>query len=145
MYTVVENSFSDVAWVKSGVIQGSVLGPLLFIMFVNDVVAVINEDVINEGAKCNLYADDLKLYSSITCSEDYAHLQHALNAIISWSEEWQLKINMSKCNVLHVGSTNKKYCYYFKDDVITSLICVKDLGVDVDCNLKFIYFIYFKL
>ena len=130
--TVVENSFSNVTWVKSGVIQGSVLGPLLFIMFVNDVV-----NVINECAKCNLYADDVKLYSSVTCSEDSTHLQHALNAIISWSEEWQLKINMSKCNILHVGSTNKKYCYYFKDIAITSLNCVKDLGIDMDSNLKF--------
>ena len=101
-------------------------------MFVNDVV-----NVINECAKCNLYADDVKLYSSVTCSEDSTHLQHALNAIISWSEEWQLKINMSKCNILHVGSTNKKYCYYFKDIAITSLNCVKDLGIDMDSNLKF--------
>ena len=67
--------------------QGSVLGPLLFLLYVDDVVKLFGP-----GVFCKLYADDVKLYSVIRTAQDASELQSSLDALVAWSlEEWQLQ------------------------------------------------------
>ena len=84
--TRVGHCLSPVAFLDSGVIQGSCLGPVLFLLYVNDLV-----DVLTDDAEMKLYADDVKLYSSmpsnVTSSND---LQTQLNNLLQWSLVWQL-------------------------------------------------------
>ena len=100
--TVVENEFSSVKKVMSGVIQGSCLGPLLFLLFINDIESIRVND-----SSCKLYADDLKLYTNYTDSDSFGSLQSMLNNLHAWSVKNQLK-----CHILHLGSKNSN-CDYF--------------------------------
>jgi hypothetical protein len=77
---VLENCFSTVTDVKSGVVQGSVLGPILFLIFINDVTSVCSNDV-----KIKLFADDVKLYSIINIANCNIGLQQSLDRLASWA------------------------------------------------------------
>ena len=79
--------------VPSGIPQGSVLGPLLFPLFVNDLPKCLSN-------KCLLFADDLKVFRQIGCSADYFSLQADLDRIRNWSNTWRLFLNVNKCSVL---------------------------------------------
>ena len=83
----------------SGVPQGSVLGPLLFILYANDVT---------DGLKSTLemFADDSKLYRIIETPRDVEILQEDLNFISNWSKLWLLEFNTLKCTVIHFGRGN---------------------------------------
>ena len=129
---VVDGTVSKRYEVLSGVPQGSVLGPLLFIMFVNDVTLEFNTNV-----TCKLFADDLKIYSVVKSGSDYNPLDNGLEQLIAWSKKWQLGINSSKCKILHFGKKNPKYNYIINDLQIESVQHVRDLGVEVDDRLKF--------
>jgi len=95
---VVENTFSTWVDVISGVPQGSVLGPILFLLFINDIT-----DISDSSTKCSLFADDLKMYSSIDTIADSSSLQIALDRLALWSETWQSNVNVNKTHVLHIG------------------------------------------
>ena len=69
--TRVGNSLSDVTYLSSGVVQGSVIGPLLFVLFINDIANLFNDS----KCVCKLYADDLKLYSTLETDADISYLQ----------------------------------------------------------------------
>jgi len=88
-------SFS--AWVKvlSGVPQGSVLGPLLFLIFVNDLPAWIVNSI-------KMFADDIKIWRVISQAEDSDQLQQDMYKLASWSDNlWLLSFNPEKCKVMH--------------------------------------------
>ena len=72
---------------KSGVPQGSVLGPLLFLVYVSDISDNVSSNVI-------LFADDTKLYSCVERQEDCNTLQEDINKLVSWSEKWLMKLNI---------------------------------------------------
>ena len=119
------------AWKKvtSGVPQGSVLGPLLFLIFINDIDVSI-------GSRICKFADDTKLYRIVDDANDSSLLQSDLDRLISWSHTWQMSFNVSKCKVIHFGSSNLKFNYCMNN---TNLDCVddeKDLGVVVSSSLK---------
>ena len=82
----------------SGVPQGSVLGPLLFIIYIND-LAKCNY---HPGSKLIMYADDFLLHHNILCTEDYASLQTDLSTIDDWSSSNYLEFNVTKCKSCHV-------------------------------------------
>ena len=116
--------------VISGVPQGSVLGPLLFAIFINDLPSLMKNRVL-------LFADDTKVYSSISHDNPTSSMQDDINTCIGWAEVGQLPFNISKCKLLHIGQNNPRYCYKMNGVDIIKVNEEKDLGVVINCNLKF--------
>ena len=87
---------SDPATVLSGIAQGSVLGPILFVIYINDLPEVV---------KCGtyLFADDTKIFRQITTKEDALQLQSDINSLEQWSQKWLLTFHPKKCHVLMLG------------------------------------------
>ena len=98
--TRVGNQVSNEQWLTSGVVQGSCLGPLLFLLYINDIFELFGAPVMSM-----LYADDLKLYSIIESQHDADHLQRCLDALNKWATAWQLLISIKKCQTLEVGTS----------------------------------------
>lgn len=120
----------------SGVPQGSNLGPLLFIMFINDIVTDIT-------LNCLLYADDLKIFCRITSIEDCLIMQHTLDLINNWCVKNKLLLNPLKCNVLSITTkkTTIKYDYTLENSVLSRPDTFTDLGVVFDEKLSFTHHI----
>ena len=116
--------------VKSGIPQGSVLGPLLFSIFVNDLPTILHSD-------CLLFADDCKLFNPVVDDDSIDKLQNDLNTLQSWSLLWQLPFNISKCRVLHLGRANPNHIYFMNSKALQNVNEEKDLGVIIDNQLKF--------
>ncbi len=129
---MVENSFSDWSAVVSGVPQGSVLGPVLFIIFVNDIADNVALDV-----SLNIFADDVKLYSRVSDTLDANALQQVLDEIVCWADKWQLSVNISKSTALHLGSRNLATEYYINGRKLDSTETTRDLGVETDNRLSY--------
>ena len=85
---------------------------------------------------CKLFADDCKLYGSVKKIEQN-NLQEDLNDLSSWSDNWQLPFNVSKCKVIHHGYNNERKSYSLYGKTLESSIHERDLGVIVDNKLKF--------
>ena len=90
---VVDGESSDVAPVRSRVPQGTVLGPLMFLTYIND----INENI---SSSIRWFADDCIIYKTITTTQDAEQLQDDLRKICEWTNKWQMKLNVDKCVVL---------------------------------------------
>ena len=133
-YVSINGVTSEKGLVTSGVPQGSVLGPTLFIYFINDLPSVTS-------CPNKIFADDTKAHKDIKNDDDSELLQKAINAMVDWSEKWQLKFNADKCSMLHLGKNNPTHKYKIKhgkneiDLKITT--CEKDFGVHVDPLLNF--------
>ena len=128
----VRNSFSDWLEVTSGVPQGSVLGPLLFLLYVNDLPQWITTNI-------RMFADDTKLWHKISTTLDSQLLQNDLNSLEKWSTIWQLKFNPSKCKVMHVGHDVDTRYFVTNGKSREELVSVeeeKDLGVHFSKDLK---------
>ena len=82
--------------VTSGMPQGSVLGPLLFTMLVNEIPSIVSSPVL-------MLADDMKIFRVIRNKDDYIMFQNDLDILHRWSQQWQLKFNVSKCKHRHFG------------------------------------------
>ena len=127
---VVNGKLSTWAEILSGIPQGSVLGPILFVIFIND----LPDDV---TCTAKIFADDTKLFHGISSPDDCLQLQGDLNRLVEWSQKWQMGFNETKCNVLHLGSTNQCYEYSMKNTSLEAITEEKDLGVIIDRDLKF--------
>ena len=130
--TRVGRSMSDPIGISSGVIQGSCLGPILFLLFVNSITKLFES-----GVKCVLFADDVKLYTVVKSVNDFANLQHGLDSVSAWSKEYQLPISIKKCSVIVIGSNNATVPVNIDGQNIKYVTEVRDLGVIVDPTLKF--------
>lgn len=119
--------------VYSGVPQGSNLGPLLFLCFINDITSVIHE------SKILLFADDVKFFHVIKVDEDKVSVQRDLTRIAEWSQVNQLPLNVSKCQVMSYSRSKNMIIYdYFVDDIqLKRVYEVKDLGVLFDKGINF--------
>jgi len=129
----VRGSFSELIQVLSGVPQGSVLGPLLFLLFVNDL-----PDWIVSSLK--MFADDTKLWREMRTESESSILQKDLNSLTDWSKRWLLKFNPSKCKLMHIGHRLRTE-YYMEDDTgikakIEEVDIEKDLGIYIKNDLK---------
>ena len=96
----VERSMSQWIPVTSGIPQGSVLGPILFVLFINDMPCEVTNT-------CKLFADDAKIFWNPLKT----NLQHHIDRLSHWSEKWKLPFNVKKCKVLHVGKNNPHIPY----------------------------------
>ena len=126
----INSTFSTLCHASSGVPQGSVLGPLLFNLFMNDVT-----DQLDVSTTTKLFADDIKLYSNFS-NVSPSNLQSQLNLIEIWASIWQLRISYSKCNVLIIGSASSE-TFSLNSNKLTQADNVMDLDVNIDNKLKF--------
>jgi ribonuclease P/MRP protein subunit RPP40 len=128
------NSLSNATYMSSGVVQGSVWGPLLFLLFVFD----------DSNSTCKLFADDLKLYTVIRTSEDASKLQSNMDKLFARSETWQLHISYKKCSTMTI-SNRKTACdcnFYLGIDELNRVAQAKEysyIGVLIDDSLSFTY------
>ena len=126
---------SNWAPVTSGVPQGSVLGPILFLIYINDIPDAMSCVV-------RLFADDTKLYKTIQTEQDQQQLQDDIFEASNWSKKWQLLFNVKKCKYMQIGNKPSENVYYIKDhqnkiSEIQEVSQEKDLGVLFDPKLSF--------
>uniref|UniRef100_A0A803JLD2 Reverse transcriptase domain-containing protein n=1 Tax=Xenopus tropicalis TaxID=8364 RepID=A0A803JLD2_XENTR len=126
---VVNGTFSNWTSVVSGVPQGSVLGPLLFNLFINDLEVGIESTV-------SIFADDTKLCKTISSMQDAAALQSDLTKLENWAANWKMRFNVDKCKVMHFGRNNINANYLLNGSVLGASLMEKDLGVFVDNKLS---------
>ena len=129
----VNGDCSHAADVLSGIPQGSVLGPILFLIFINDLPDAVESDSM-------LFADDSKIYRVIKSKEDSSKLQNDLNSLLEWTRKWLLKFNQDKCHVLSIGEIENiihAHYYTMNEYVLDHVFEEKDLGVVIDSQLSF--------
>ena len=126
---VINGSYSGWETVLSGVPQGSVLGPILFLIFIND----LSDGVMS---LLSIFADDTKLISSVKNEKCIDQLQKSIYALQQWAKRWGMRFNASKCAVMHLGTNNPCHQYYLEDHRLEVTHQEKDIGVIVQDNGK---------
>ena len=130
---IVNGVKSKCAPVVSGIPQGSVLGPVLFVIYINDIL----DDIDSHGL---MFADDTKIFRMISSKEDSENLQKDVNSLEKWSSTWKLEFNSEKCHVLTLGKF-ENICYTNRYTIcekeMEHVYTEKDLGVTIDENLRF--------
>ena len=133
-YVSVKHALSSACPVTSGVPQGSVLGPLLFLVYINDVCSISTGTVF-----IKLFADDLKLYSEVSLDKHSADLQCTLDKLNEWALKWQMEISYIKCSTITYG--NRQHAappsYFLGTHQLSYASNVTDLGIQMDSCLKF--------
>lgn len=129
-----KNFHSEKILVSSGVPQGSHLGPLLFNIFINDIILLIN------NSNCLLFADDLKLFSIVKTHDDCIKVQQDLSALNCWCTDNGMRMNINKCHVISFTKSKSPilFNYCLLDTPLSRVEVIKDLGVLFDCKLTFV-------
>ena len=117
--------------------QGSVLGPILFLVFINDI-----DGICLGQSHIKLFADDLKICNTVDISNPTATLQLSLDQLVKWSVEWQLPININKCSVISINrsgtqKTRTARDYYLDGTPLAKSTSVIDLGIEINSDLSF--------
>ena len=129
----INNNHSKWKQVESGIPQGSVLGPILFVIYINDLPDIVS-------SKAFLFADDIKIYRVKTREDDNKELQKDLNLLSDWSETWLLKFHQDKCKHMKITcneneENNPSYDLHNKKN--QKVEEEKDIGVTIDSHLTF--------
>ena len=121
---VVNGVSSSFIGVRSGVPQGSVLGPCLFLMYINDLPE-------NLTSKTRLFADDTAVYKVTAAPQDHTQLQQDLNKLAEWEKSWDMVFHPGKCNSLTVSKSRnqKEYDYTLHGHTLEKVDSIKYLGV----------------
>ena len=127
---VCNGRFSDWASVKSGVPQGSVIGPILFLIYINDLPEEVKSTV-------RLFTDDTIMYMTMTSTNDATSLQKDLDNLASWEKKWQMQFHPQKCSVLRITrkKTTQIHDYQLHGHILKSENSSKYLGVTIDNKL----------
>ena len=123
---VLNGKYSTWAEVLSGVPQGSVLGPILFLIFINDL-----DDVALFIDLLRKFADDTKLGQTASTAEERELLQKALDNLYEWSEKWGMAFNVKKCKVMHLGFNNQGQVYSMGGQALEETTEERDIGVEM--------------
>ena len=107
------------------------LGPLLFIIFINDL-----DDSAAAVDLLRKFADDTKLGHDVTDNARCAELQASLDNLVKWSENWGMQFNVAKCKTMHLGRKNSKNVYMMAGEALKETLAEKDIGVTVTSKLK---------
>lgn len=141
LFVKIDNYISEPVYAYSGVPQGSHLGPLLFLLLINDIPSVFKY--------CNalLYADDLKVYSVIRNMNDCMLFQKDIDNFVQWCVDNRMKLNFSKCKILTI--THKKLPlmnnYTLSNNTIDREMVMRDLGVYIDSKLSFTHHLQYVI
>jgi hypothetical protein len=115
--------------VLSGVPQGSVLGPILFLIFINDLDAEVRMiEVVKK------FADDTKIGKTVQSEEDKLELQRAIDSLTEWAEKWGMAFNVAKCKIMHFGHENPGFEYTMSGQKLDTTGEERDIGVMVTKN-----------
>lgn len=127
------STVSDSVLIPSGVPQGSHLGPLLFLIYIND----LSNSLIYSNFL--LYADDLKIFSEIKSPLDSSNLQKDIDATLQWSLKNGLDLNIKKCHSMTFSrhSSQFEFLYMIDSQYLSRVDSVKDLGIILDSSLDF--------
>ena len=128
---VVEGKRSPAAPVMSGVPQGTVLGPLLFLIFINDLPSVVKSQV-------RLFADDCLMYRSIESIHDQESLQGDLRSLEQWADTWGMRFNAKKCQILTISKRKSPLSYFYTlcNHTLDNIDHAKYLGVTISHDLS---------
>jgi len=126
---LVNGQFSSWEEVLSGVPQGSVLGPLLFLIFIND----LDTDILSKLCK---FADDTKIGRTVGTEQEVNILRRELNKLHTWAQDWQMAFNVDKCVVVHFGNQNKHHEYEMGGCKLKESVLERDLGVMISSSGK---------
>ena len=126
---LVDGHLSDPAKVESGVPQGTVLGPLLFLLYINDLPLKVSP-----GTRIRLFADDCLIYRPITSAQDHVILQKDLNSATQWANEWGMAFNTAKCNILSTNSSSHRF-YTMANDILQEVDHATYLGISLSNDL----------
>ena len=128
---VVDGATSSTVPVTSGVPQGSVLGPLLFLVFINDINSNISSQI-------RLFADDTIIYRAIKSAADQIALQEDLNKLEQWAKEWQMEFHPDKCKTIHITRSPNimKHVYTIYGVPMETVTSVKYLGVNFTSDAR---------
>lgn len=132
-YVQIENFHSDRFCASSGVPQGSNLGPLLFLLFINDLMDAIHVPKL-------MFADDLKIFLQIGRAEDCGLLQSAVDGLVDWCKNNSIRLNVQKCNVMTYSRKKHliTYNYLIQGQPLLRVSQVRDLGVTCDPRCSFV-------
>ena len=126
---VVDGEVSSLKPVLSGVPQGSVLGPTLLLVYINDLEEGVTGSILK-------FADDTKLFRKTKEIGDNIFLQDDIDKLVKWSEQWQMLFNFGKCKCLPTGPGNTGMNYEMGGTILSKTVKEKDLGVTMNANMK---------
>ena len=126
---IINGEASEGEDVFSGVPQGSILGPIFFLIYINDIDIGIMSSILK-------FADDTKMYGRVGMSKSIDTLRKDLEALNVWSEKWQLSFSVDECKVMHFGKNNAKAEYKRNERKLAEITEEKDLGVIISNDLK---------
>eukprot|EP00106_Octopus_bimaculoides_P000787 XP_014768229.1 PREDICTED: RNA-directed DNA polymerase from mobile element jockey-like [Octopus bimaculoides] len=129
---VVTGHHSSLYEITSGVPQGPILGPLLFVAYINDIHADLKNVTVLK------YADEIKLYFEIKRTDPICYrsfLQSDLDTMQQWITDWQLKLAVDKCFTMHFGRKNPAFTYSLSNTSLKKAVCELDLGIIATSDL----------